>query len=111
MYIKLLDKTCNKVSSVDVFLSLHGDGIGYLLVAGTHACMNAEVKVINGTVDFTYQKKGRYYSLYFGQRDPAVIALFDMLKDDDIKIKITEINNGDYIIASPMKTTMLCTVE
>ncbi|CAI1939858.1 Uncharacterised protein [Serratia fonticola] len=111
VHTKLIANACNKSSVVDVFLSMHGDNKGYLLVSGTHSCSKTAPRAINGTVDFTYEREGSYYSIHMGQRHPELVELFDILKDDDIKIKVTSVNNGDYILTSPIETIMMCTED
>lgn len=111
VHAKLIANACNKSSVVDVFLSMHGNGEGYLLVAGTHSCPKTTLKTINGVVDFTYTREGSYYSMHMGKRSPEMIELFDVLNHDDIKIKVTEVNNDDYIISLPFETLMMCTED
>nr|WP_314266584.1 hypothetical protein [uncultured Moellerella sp.] len=109
MHAKLIDNTCGKNSVMDVFLSMHHDGKGYFLVSGSHSCPKTESKSITGIINFTYDREGSYYSINMSQRSPDMIELFNGLKNDNIKIKITEMNNDNYIISSPIETFMLCT--
>jgi len=111
VYTRLIDNVCNKSSTVDVFLSLHRDKTGYLLVSGTHSCPKTSLVELKSVINFTYYTEGGYYSIHLGQRNPAVIALFDVLKDDDIKIKFTNVDDNDYIVSSPIETLMICTAD
>ncbi|CAI1939488.1 hypothetical protein [Serratia fonticola] len=111
VYSKLIDNACNKSSTVDVFLSLQGDGEGYLLVSGTHSCPQTPLVELESIVNFTYSRKGGYYSIHLGQRNPAVIELFDALKDDNIKVKFTKVDDNNYIVSSPIETLMVCTTN
>jgi hypothetical protein len=111
VYSKLIANACDKTSTVDVFLSLHGDGEGYLLVSGTHSCPKTPLVELESVVNFTYSRKGGYYSIHLGQRNPAVIELFDALKDDDIKVKFTKVDDNNYIVSSPIETLMVCTTN
>jgi hypothetical protein len=111
VYSKLVGSTSTKRSVVDVFLSLHGDGKGYLLVSGTHSVPKAPLVKLDSVVNFTYGKEGGYHSLHLGQRSPAVIELFEVLKYDDIKVKFTHVHSLDYLVSSPIETLMLCMVD
>lgn len=111
VYTKLIANADNKSSSMDVFLSLHGDGKGYLLVSGTYSVPKTPLVEVDSVVNFTYRRDGGYYSLHLGQRSPAVTEIFDVLKYDDIKVKFTHLVNNDYIVSSPIETLMLCTAD
>lgn len=111
VYTRLIDNACNKSSTLDVFLSLHREGAGYLLVSGTHSCPKTPLVELESVINFTYRREGGYYSIHLGQRSPAVIALFDVLKDDDIKVKLTNVGDNDYIVSSPIETLMICTAD
>ncbi|MDN0111787.1 hypothetical protein [Yersinia mollaretii] len=111
MHAKLIANDCNKNSVVDIFLSIHNDGTGYLLASGTHSCPKTAIKSIRGIIDFTYRKEGRYYAIHMSKRSPDMLEIFNGLKNDDIKVKVTKVNNNDYIISSPIETFMMCTKE
>ncbi|HGM5491174.1 TPA: hypothetical protein ACKP1B_002828 [Serratia fonticola] len=108
---KLDANGCNKTSAIDTFLALHGNGKGYMVLSGSYSCPNTELKTIDSTIDFTYQKAGGYYSLHLGPRSPEVIKLVGSLKNDEVKFKLTEMANGDYIITTPIQTVLMCTTE
>ncbi len=109
MHAKLMANDCNKNSVVDIFLSIQNDGKGYVMASGTHSCPKTEIKSINGIIDFTYRKEGNYYAIHMSKRTPDMILLFNGLKNDDIKMKVSKVNNNDYIISSPIDTFMMCT--
>lgn len=111
VYTKLIANACDVRTTVDVFLSLRGDGKGDLLVSGTHSCLNTPLEELESIVNFTYSREGGYYSIHFGSRNPAVSKLFNVFKDDDIKIKFTSVGDNDYIVSSPVETLMVCTAE
>lgn len=111
VYTKLIANTCNKSSALDIFLSMHGDGKGYLLVSGTHSCPKTVLVELDSVINFTYSRTGGYYSIHLGQRSSAIMEFFDILKYDDLKIKVTKVDNDDYIISSPIETIMTCTAE
>lgn len=111
VYTKLIANACDKTTTTDVFLSLHGDGKGDMLVSGTHSCSNTPLVELESTVNFTYSREGAYYSIHFEPRDPAVSKLFSVLKDDYIKIKFTNVEDNDYIVSSPIETLMMCTAD
>jgi hypothetical protein len=81
------------------------------LVSGTHSCPKTPLVELESVVNFTYSRKGGYYSIHLGQRNPAVIELFDALKDDDIKVKFTKVDDNNYIVSSPIETLMVCTTN
>ncbi len=110
MHAKMLVANgCNKNSVVDIFLSVRADGSGYLLASGTHSCQKDELKSITSIVNFTSKKEGNYSSVHMSERSPGMLQLFNGLKNDDIKVKVTEVTNNDYIISSPIETFMMCT--
>ncbi|QKJ01777.1 hypothetical protein [Yersinia mollaretii] len=109
MHAKLIANDCNKNSVVDIFLSIHNNGKGYLLASGTHSCPKTQVKSIDGIIDFTYRKDGNYYAIHMSKRSPDMLLLFNGLKSDDMKMKVSKVNNNDYIISSPIETFMMCT--
>ncbi|WP_145493970.1 hypothetical protein [Yersinia aleksiciae] len=111
MHAKLMANDCNKNSVIDIFLSARKDGSGYLLASGTHTCQKGELKSITGIVNFTSHKEGNYYSVHMSERSPGMLELFNGLKNDDIKVKVTQVNNHDYIISSPIETFMMCTTD
>lgn len=111
MHTKHIADASNKSSAVDVFLSLHVDGKGYLLISGAYSSPKTPLVNLDSLVNFTYRRDGGYYSLHLGQRSPAVIELFDVLKANDLKIKFTHLDSNDYIVSSPIETLMLCTVD
>ncbi|OAT33502.1 type IIA topoisomerase subunit B [Buttiauxella ferragutiae ATCC 51602] len=111
VYTKLIANACDKTTTTDVFLSLHGDGKGDMLVSGTHSCSNTPLVELESMVNFTYSREGAYYSIHFEPRDPAVSKLFSVLKDDYIKIKFTNVEDNDYIVSSPIETLMMCTAD
>lgn len=110
VYTKLIANACNKSSVVNVFLSMQ-DGKGELLVSGTHTCPRTPLATLHGTARFTYTREGSYFLLHLQPRSTEVIELFDVLKDDDIKLKITPLNSNDYMLETPIKTVLLCTTE
>ncbi|CNC53259.1 Uncharacterised protein [Yersinia intermedia] len=109
--ILIADNTCNKSSVFDVFLSMQHNGEGYLLVSGTYSCPDSDQTSVDGIERFTYKKEGNYFSLYFNNKNKKLGDIFNVLDYDNIKIKITPMTNGDYIIASPIETIMMCSTE
>lgn len=111
VYSKLIANTYNKSRVVDVFLSLHGDGKGYLLVSGTYSVPKAPLVKLDSVVNFTYAREGSFRSLHLDLRTSAVIEFFEVLKYDDIKIEFTRVDSHDYLVSSPIETLMLYTVD
>ncbi|CAI0995484.1 TPA: hypothetical protein ACSTLY_003558 [Serratia fonticola] len=111
VYTKLIANSCDKTTTMDVFLSLRGDGKGDVLVSGSYSCQNTSSEELESLVNFTYSREGAYYSIHFEPRDPAVSKLFNVLKDDNIKIKFTNVDDNDYIVSSPIETLMMCTAD
>lgn len=110
VYTKLVSNACNKSSMLDVVLSMQ-KGKGELMVSGTHTCPRTPLASQQGSVHFTYMREGNYYRFHMQPRSPGVVELFEVLKDDKIKLKITPLNSDDYIIETPIKTVFLCTAE
>jgi hypothetical protein len=102
-------KDCQRKSFSDVFFSLHPGGEGYILIEGTWSCQGSTYSDINGLINLTYTKSGAYYSIHVKDRNPQLEAIFNALKYQDIKIKITELNSSDYILRFPNETLMMCT--
>ncbi|CAI1948421.1 Uncharacterised protein [Serratia fonticola] len=95
--------------TLDVFLSLHESGKGYLLMSGSLSCPLLQHEIINDVVNFTYSKEGNYYSLSLSKPTVGINSLFGELKSGNAKIRLTQVNSGDYIVSSPIKTVMMCT--
>ena len=110
VYTKQIANNCNKSSMVNVFLSMR-DGKGELLVSGTHSCPRTPLVTLLGIARFAYTREGSYYLLHMEPRSPEVIELFDVLKEDYLKLKITPLNSYNYVIETPIKTVLLCTTE
>lgn len=103
--------TCNKSSVFEVFFSMQKDGNGYLLVSGSYSCSDSQQISVDGMDKFTYKKEGTYYSLGFLNKKRELNEIFNVLNYENIKIKITELTNGDYIIATPIEIIMLCSKD
>lgn len=103
------ENACEKTANVDVFLAINKDDKGYLLMTGSWSCPVTNQRTINGVVNFTYQKTGSYYSLHLGERAQGMTDVFTLLEHDDIKVKLTRIDAGNYALSTPFKTIMVCT--
>ncbi|MEW5558816.1 hypothetical protein AB1287_00915 [Enterobacter asburiae] len=110
VYTKLVSNACYKSSMLDVVLSMQ-KGEGELMVSGTHTCPRTPLASLQGSVRYTYVREGNYYRLHLQPRSPEMVELFEVLKEDNIKLKITPLNSNDYMIETPLKTVFLCTVE
>ncbi|MBE0153063.1 hypothetical protein [Serratia sp. PL7] len=102
-------KICNKTSAFDLFLSINGKNQGYLLISGSYSCPNAMPTHVDGVVNFTYSKEGDYYSFYIRGGGGKFADIFDVLKFDNIKMKLTKLNYGVYMISLPNEILMMCT--
>lgn len=111
LHTKIAGYSCDRNSVFDVFISMHGNGEGYLLISGTYACPNASPKLADGIVDFRYKKEAGYYAIHMGERDSELINIFKVLKYDNIKLKISRVNTWDYILSLPNQTLMICTED
>ncbi|ARZ00585.1 hypothetical protein QMA0440_01241 [Yersinia ruckeri] len=106
-----VNSTCNKNSIFDVFFSMQNNGEGYLLVSGTYSCHDSEQTSVDGMIRFKHKKEGSYHSIDFDNKNKELSEIFDVLNYDNIKIKITELSNNDYIISTPIETIMVCSKE
>ncbi|MCW6651912.1 hypothetical protein, partial [Yersinia ruckeri] len=95
----------------DVFFSMQNNGEGYLLVSGTYSCHDSEQTSVDGMIRFKHKKEGSYHSIDFDNKNKELSEIFDVLNYDNIKIKITELSNNDYIISTPIETIMVCSKE
>lgn len=103
--------TCNKNSFFDVFFSMQNNGRGYFLVSGTYSCHGSEQTSVDGMLVFTHKNDGSYQSIYFNNKNKELSNIFNVLNYDNIKIKITELTNNNYIISTPIETIMVCLKE
>lgn len=108
LHSRMAANTCQGISVFDIFLSIHGDGAGYFIVLGTYTCPNAPPKLVNSTVEFTYKKEGNYYAMNLEKRSPELPKLFNVLKYDEIKLKITRLSTSEYLLNLPFEPPMVC---
>ncbi|AKJ43426.1 hypothetical protein [Pragia fontium] len=111
VHSKLLADKCDRHSVFDVFLAMHGNGKGYWMISGTSACSNAPSKLLDGIIDFTYKKEGEYFSIHMDKRNSDIAEVFNALKYDDLKLKITKVNMWDYALSLTNQVLMVCTED
>ncbi|SNY75301.1 hypothetical protein [Enterobacter sp. CC120223-11] len=99
---------CSAKNVLDVFMSMIG-GEGYFYVSGSRSCSTALLKQSSSIVKFSYTREGNYYALHLGPRSEDAVKLFSVLKDNDVRLKVTPLNNDDYIVSTPFETLMMCT--
>jgi len=102
-------KTCDKTSVFDIFLSINEKDKGYILISGNYSCPNAEPTPVEGVIDFTYSKEGDYYSIYMGGRGDKFSDVSSVLKYGNLKMKITNLDHGVYMLSLPNDILMMCT--
>lgn len=103
---------CIRNSAFDVFFTMNGTGKGYIIISGTSTCSeNTTMFFKNEIINFTYIKEDEFYSLNLGKRDKELVRFAKELRDDNLKIKIINLNSYDHIITSPIDTIMMCTTE
>lgn len=101
---------CLRSSAFDVFFTLKKNGEGYALVSGTSLCAGEKAVVLkNDVVHYTYTKDGSFYTLHFKKRDSMIGRFAREFRENYLRIKITPVNNGNYIISTPVETMMMCT--
>jgi hypothetical protein len=104
-------ENCERKSGYDIFLSLFSGGEGYILVSGEWSCKNSSPKSVDGIMNFSYIKQGDYYSIHMKERNPQLEAIFRVLTYRDIKLKMTELDSSEFVLALPNQTLMLCTED
>lgn len=104
---------CNRSSVADIFLSMHfkgkGKGNGYLLASGSWSCENTEDHPVGGIQNFTFNKEGKYYSVRFKDSKTHMESLNYTLRYHTLKLKITRLNSGDFLLRLPRENLMVCT--
>ncbi|MGU9760798.1 hypothetical protein ACV1BL_25255 (plasmid) [Serratia marcescens] len=101
--------TCQGESKFILFLSINGDGNGYFMVTGNYTCPSSNPVFVDEIVDFTYKKERGYDTIQLGPRSHEIVNIFDVLKYDDIKIKIMQLDTyGVYQLDSPLRTPTVC---
>ncbi|CAI1959065.1 Uncharacterised protein [Serratia quinivorans] len=111
IHTRMAANTCQGDSITELFLAMHGNGKGYLVVSGSYTCPHAQPQLVERIVDFTYKKEGSYYSARFGARNPELAAIFKLFRYDEVKFKITPLGNREYLLSSPWQTPMVCKRE
>jgi hypothetical protein len=100
---------CNRSSVADIFLSMYSKGNGYLLASGSWSCENTEEHPIDGIQNFTFNKEGEYYSMRFKDSKTHMELLNYTLRYHTLKLKITRLNSGDFLLRLPTENLMVCT--
>lgn len=99
------------MGTFNYLLSMHGDGQGYLIILGAYACPNAPQVLVDNKIDFNYQKKGGYYSLQTGETTPEIKKIFRVFTHPDLKIKITPLDQWEYLVSMPFEPPLVCKKE
>lgn len=99
---------CQGKTDYNLFLSMPGNGSGYLIVLGTYSCINKPPVLVDTKVDFTYKKEGGYYALQFGKRPEELSRLIKVFKYEGIKVKIRKMDVDDYLIYFPFEAPFFC---
>lgn len=111
IHTRMAANTCQGDSITELFLAMHGNGKGYLVVSGSYTCPNAQPQLVEKTVEFTYKKEGSYFAVRFGARNPDLEVIFKLFKYDEVKFKIIPLGNREYLLSSPWQTPMVCKRE
>lgn len=106
---RIQDNLCHKNSVADIFLSMNTNGHGYLLTSGTWSCKNSPEHYENVMQEITFRKQGKYYTVEFIGQRPHLDLLVKALGYTALKIKITRVNSGNYILTLPNEMLMVCT--
>ncbi|MBH1931212.1 hypothetical protein PJX95_03765 [Serratia rubidaea] len=109
LHTKVATNNAGRRSVSDMFISMHGNGKGYILISGSYIFSDVSQQVADGIVNFTYTKNGSYYSIRVSEKNPELINVLDILNYDVIKLKITKVNGSDYAISIPSQVVMMCT--
>ena len=108
LHLPMAVDTCQGESNFDFFLALHGDAKGYLIIEGKYACPNNPPTFVDSIVDFTYKQEGAYRAIHLGPRSADLTNIFSVLKYDEIKLKITPLDKGLYLLDLPLRTPLVC---
>lgn len=111
LHTRLQVDDCQRTSAADIFLSMQSNGKGYLLVNGSWSCQNSAQNVVDGMVNFNFEKEGDYYSITARDKVHALDKILGVLRYASLKVKITNLNSGDYILALPNESLMICTSD
>lgn len=111
IHTKMAANTCQGESITELFLAMHGNGKGYVLLSGSYTCPNTEPKLVEKIVDFTYKKEGSYYAVNLGKVNPDLAVIFKVFRYEEVKFKITPLGAREYLLSSPWQTPMVCKRE
>ncbi|MDU7468966.1 MAG: hypothetical protein E7K92_13760 [Serratia marcescens] len=111
LHVDMGADTCKGSSVFELFLSMHDNGKGYLLVTGSYSCPNSQKQFVDRAVDFTYKKEGSYYTLHFGARDHELTNISSIFKYDNIRIKMTKLDPMEYLFDVPLRSPFVCKKE
>ncbi|XGI78486.1 hypothetical protein ACED16_15400 [Enterobacter hormaechei] len=107
-YNEVNNVPCDIKSRLDVFLSM-SQGKGNFYLSGSHSCKRSDYREIKGTAYFNYERQGSYYRLHFQEANKDLQELFYILREKEVRLKITNLGNDDYIVTTPVNTLMMCT--
>ncbi|MGQ8775449.1 hypothetical protein ACUTQ5_13705 [Serratia sp. NA_112.1] len=111
IHTRMAANTCQGDSITELFLAMHGNGKGYVVVSGSYTCPNAQPQLVERIVEFTYKKEGSYYAVRFGARNPDLAVIFKLFRYDEVKFKIIPLGGQEYLLSSPWQTPMVCKRE
>ena len=104
--------SCARKSSSDFYFAFKGNSTGYIIITGSATC--ADEKDLLSTseiINFTYTKENGFYSLQLGERSKILSRVSRLFKDDVIKLNFTPTSNKNYVVTTPLRPIMLCTIE
>lgn len=104
--------SCARKSSADFYFSFKGNMTGYMIITGTATCDDEKDMILaSETINFKYTKEGGFYSLELGKRSKALTSISKLLKDDVVKLNFSPTNSKNYIVNTPLRPIMICTVD
>lgn len=98
---------CGSRNLLDFFMTMNGNGEGYLLLSGRLGC-GEEAEVVNDILDFQYEKKGGNYALHLRKQNAVINRLLPQFREKDLIIEIKQLDQRRYLLSSNNRALLVC---